>query len=415
MIIYSNIKEKLEDELKEAKSVWIASAMISYSGWSFLQKNIPKSATQTYLIGIDLATDPKVFESLLANLAINARVYETKYTFHPKVYLIKHKDDSLIAFIGSSNTTSWGLEKNVEMNFRLDDQKECRKLQTWFSELFSEGYFITQSFVDDYKAKFQSASMKAKEINKEVKVIKSDLKIGSNQFFSRNHHAIFNKKYHEVENENLKAIRKEVSIRLKDLHAIIYPHFSAYGLIDLHHHHSKRAIVSRYFFNNYSGFYINAMWLHYGKSLTQLQAYSSADKSFNKSDSFINNIRMQVIMHENSLGIWLVLGRNNGSRIDREYFRNQMMNPSIQKIFFDAFKKLGHEYWINVPNAPKSKDIKSPADLWKETQKERLEEYFIIGRDINWLDKRLSEKNLPVTVLEEFKKLYPLYEIMRHK
>ncbi|MFN3136336.1 MAG: phospholipase D-like domain-containing protein [Allomuricauda sp.] len=415
MIIHSNIKDSLETELKQAKAVWIASAMISYSGWLFLQKSIPKSAIQTYLIGIDLATDPKVFESLLANLAVNSRVYETQYTFHPKVYLIQYEDDSLTAFIGSSNTTSWGLEKNVEMNFRLDDQKECKKLLAWFNALFSEGHFITQSFADDYKAKFQSASIKAKEINKEAEVIKSDLKIGSNQFFSRNHHAVFNKKYHAVENENLKAIRKAVGIRLKELHAIIYPQFNAYGLTDLHCHHSKREIVSRYFFNNYSGFYINAMWLHYGKSLAQLQAYSSADKSFNKPDSFINNIRMQVIIHEDSLGIWLVLGRNSGSRIDREYFRNQMRNPTVQKKFYDAFKKLGNDYWIDVPNAPKAKDIKSHIDLWKATQKESLEEYFIIGCDIDWLDNRLSEKNLPKTVLEEFRKLYPLYEIMGHK
>lgn len=184
MIIHTNIKTSLENDLKQAKAVWIASAMISKSGWSFLQENIPQNATQSYLIGIDLATDPQVFESLLANLAINARVYETKYTFHPKVYLIQHEDNSLIAFIGSSNTTSWGLEKNVEMNFRLDDQKECKKLLAWFNGLFSQGYFITQSFVDDYKAKFQSASIKSKEINKEAEVIKSDLKIGSDQFFS---------------------------------------------------------------------------------------------------------------------------------------------------------------------------------------------------------------------------------------
>lgn len=415
MIIPINVKSNLRTELSSARSIWIASAMISKSGWSFLQKSIPKSATQTYLIGIDLATEPKVFESILAQIDINARVYETKYTFHPKVYLIQKEDDTFTAFIGSSNTTNWGLEKNIEMNFQIHDQKECKKLLTWFNGLYSEGYFITQNFVDDYKAKFVRTSIKAKEINKEAEVIKSGLKIGSNQFFSRNHHAVFNRKYHEVENENLKAIRKEAGIRLKDLHAIIYPQFNAYGLTDLHCHHSKREIISRYFFNNYSGFYINAMWLHYGKSLPQLQAYSSADKSFNKPDSFINNIRMQIIIHEDSLGIWLVLGRNNGSRIDREYFRNHMKNPAIQKKFYDAFKKLGNDYWINVPNAPEAKNIKSHTDLWKETQKERLEEYFIIGCDIDWLNKRLSKENLPITVLEEFKKLYPLYEIMRHR
>jgi hypothetical protein len=412
MIVGSDIKKVLTSELIHSKSIWIASAMISNRGWLFLQKSIPQTATQTYLIGIDLATDPKVFDSILTLVDINARVYETKYTFHPKVYLIQKEDDTFIVFIGSSNTTNWGLEKNVEMNFQIHDQNECRKLLDWFDVLYSEGYFITQDFVDDYKAKFISASIKAKEIKKVADEIKTDLKKSSGQFFSRNHHAVFNKKYHKTENDNLKAIRKDVSKKLKELHELIYHQFAAFGLTDLHCHHSKREIVSRHFFNNYSGFYINAMWLHYGKSLSQLQAYSSSDKSFNKPDSFINNIRMQVIIHEDSLGIWLVLGRNKGSKIDREYFRNQMKVPSIQKDFYDAFKKLGNEYWIYAPNV---KDIKSPTELWMETQKENLEEYFIVGCDINWLDNRLSVDNISTIVLEEFSKLYPLYEIMRQK
>lgn len=415
MIIEKDIKSKLQAELNDATSIWIASAMISYSGWGFIQKNIPDNTVQYYLIGIDLATEPKVFESILENLAINARIYETAYTFHPKVYLIKKNDNSFVAFIGSSNTTNWGLEKNIEMNFQVTDQKECKKLLDWFSGLYSEGSLITENFVDDYKAKFVRAAIKAKEIKKDADEIKKDLKKGAGQFFSRNHHAVFNEKYHEIENENLKAIRKEVGGKFKVLHEAIYPQFSAYGLTDLHTHHNKREVVSRYFFNNYSGFYINAMWLHYGKSSPQLKAYTSYDKTFNRPDSFINNIRMQVIIHEDNVGIWLVLGRDNASRIDREYFREQMKKPTIRKKFYNAFKKLGAEYWIDVPNFPDTKDINSPEVLWRETQKENLHEYFIIGTEINWLDKRLSAENLPTTVLEEFRKLYPLYEIMRHK
>ena len=415
MLISKDFHNSLKSELQFANKIWIASAMISNNGWKFLQNNLPNTAIQTYLIGIDLATEPNVFESILAQNDINARVYKTEYTFHPKVYLIQKEDFTFTAFIGSSNTTNWGLEKNVEMNFQIHDQKECRKILDWFNNLYNEGYLITQTFITDYKAKFIKASSKAKEINKEASSIKLTLTKNIGQFFGKNHHDIFQEKYHEIENENFKVIRKDVGKKLKELHESIYPHFAAFGLTDLHCHHNKREIINKFFFNPYSGYYINAMWLHYGKSLPQLQAYSSADKSFNKPDSFINNIRIQVIIHEDSLGIWLVLGRNNGSRIDREYFRDQMKNPNIQKKFYDAFKKLGNEYWIDIPNALEAKDIKSPTDLWKETQKERLEEYFIIGCDIDWLDKRLSEKNLSNTVLEEFKKLYPLYEIMRHK
>lgn len=46
MIIESKIKEKLKIELAQATSIWIASAMISSNGWSFLKNSIPKTATQ---------------------------------------------------------------------------------------------------------------------------------------------------------------------------------------------------------------------------------------------------------------------------------------------------------------------------------------------------------------------------------
>ena len=111
----------------------------------------------------------------------------------------------------------------------------------------------------------------------------------------------------------------------------IYPQFGNYGLADLHCHHNSREIVSRHFFNPFSGNYINAMWLHYGKSYEQLQAYDEIDEK-----SFINNIRMQVIIHEDSLGIWLVLGKDWGSKKDREHFREQMRNSIILKNFFEA-------------------------------------------------------------------------------
>lgn len=414
MIVHHNIKSKFESELQNASSIWIASAMITYSGWDFIQKAIPPAVTQFYLIGIDLATEPAVFESILSKSKINARIYETQFTFHPKVYLIKKNDGTFTAFIGSSNTTKGGLERNIEMNFQINDQVECHKLHSWFNSLYVDGYIITDDFIKHYKARFVKTNIKVKEIEKEAEEVKKEISKNKGQFFSRNHHEIFNEKFHRVNSLDLKRIRKEVRDKFRELHFNIYPQFSAYDLTDLHCHHQSREIVSRHFFNQYSGNYINAMWLHYGKSQQQLQKYASKDKSINKPDSFINNIRIQVIIHEDSLGIWLVLGRNNGSKIDRDHFRKQMTHPKIRNDFFDGVKKLGSEYWLNVSKTPLGK-INTPDDLWKETQRETIDEYFIIGCDINWLDKRLSSSNISKTILEEFQKLYPLYEIMRHK
>lgn len=414
MIVHANIKSRLESELQNASSLWIASAMISYIGWNFIQKSIPSNTVQYYLIGIDLATEPEVFESIFSKSEINARIYETQFTFHPKVYLIKKNDDTFTAFIGSSNTTKWGLEKNVEMNFQINDQAECRKLLAWFNSLYSDGYIITDDFIKDYKARFVKTNIKVKEVEKEVEEVKKEISKNKGQFFSKNHHEIFNEKFHRINSLDLQRIRKEVRDKFRELHQTIYPQFPSYGLTDLHCHHQSREIVSRHFFNQYSGNYINAMWLHYGKSQQQLKKYASIDKSINKPDSFINNIRMQVIIHEDSLGIWLVLGRNNGSVNDRKHFRNQLSSPNIRKDFFKEIKKLGNEYWLNVSKKPLNK-LSTPDELWTEIRRESIDEYFIIGCNINWLDKRLSNTNISKTVLKQFQKLYPLYEIMRDK
>lgn len=82
--------------------------------------------------------------------------------------------------------------------------------------------------------------------------------------------------------------------------------------------------------------------------------------------------------------------------------------------FFNAYKELGDEYWINVPDMPDSKNIKTAEELYIQLHKERKEEYFIIESKIDWLDKRLSKDNISNTILTEFKILYPLYEMMKH-
>lgn len=411
MILYKDIKNRLKIELEQAAAIWIATAMISDGGWEFMQNNIPKEAEQNFLIGIDLATSPNVFESILGNLDINARIYQSENTFHPKVYIIKKSNSELVAFIGSSNATKGGLENNVEMNFIVTDQEECEKLIRWFKNMFQKGYLITDKFVSDYKLKYKNNGNNIKEIAKNISLIKEYIALDQKQFFNRNQHEIFNEKYHYINTNNLKKIRKEVHDKFRELHFRIYPKFKEYGLLELHCHHNSRQIVSRHYFNAYSGNYINSMWLHYGKSYEELQKYEDQESSF------INNIRIQVIIHKDSLGVWLLLGKNGGSVKDREYFRKQMQNEQIQEEFYNWFKKLGKQYWIKSSNlkSAKAENILSYQQLTNIVKEETLSDYFIIGRDINFLDDKLSDKNIALTVLGEIQKLYPLYNIMRHK
>lgn len=415
MILHANIKEILTEELTGAKSVWIASALISRKGLKFIQDHIPKTAKQSYLIGIDLNTEPEVFEQLYANNDHNARVYRSSYTYHPKVYLIQHVDGTFRAIIGSSNTTTWGLEKNVEMNFKVSDQLECTKLLDWFNGLYAKGHIITPEFISSYKSSFVRMRSKAKDIDTEAASLKLELAEESGQFFTPNQHRIFKEIYHTVENDDLRAVRKEVRTRFLELHSRIYPAFIQEGLFNLHAHHQKKERVSRHFFNRFSGRQITAMWLHYGKSAPELAVYENGDESINNPSRFINNIRMQVIIHDEDIGLWLMLGRGGASLHDRNHLKNNLAGPAFRTTFFNTFKSLGKGYWINAGRPIGEADIVSADQLAEIVIQSRAEAYFIIGRNIHYQDSKLSDAQIAGIVMEHFKKLYVLYELIRHK
>lgn len=111
-----------------------------------------------------------------------------------KCIFFKKNDNSFTAFIGSSNTTSWGLEKNVEMNFQVNcDQVECVNLLKWFNEYYDNGYIITEDFFNDYKSKYTRLSTKSKEINNEIAKNKFRDSKRFEQFFTRNEHKFLKK------------------------------------------------------------------------------------------------------------------------------------------------------------------------------------------------------------------------------
>ena len=60
MIIETNIKSKIKSELIDAKSFWIATAMISNNGWHFIQKNISKG-TENIFIRCRFSYQPNCF------------------------------------------------------------------------------------------------------------------------------------------------------------------------------------------------------------------------------------------------------------------------------------------------------------------------------------------------------------------
>ena len=139
---------QLAGYLEEADECWIAVALMSRSGYEFLQGLLPADCPRHYLVGTWLPTDAGVLKDLL-DQGYNARIF-THSGFHPKLYLLR-KRNKYTAFLGSSNATGNGLFHNVELNVMLDDQAACKELLRWFEATAIEGKPITECFLKNYK------------------------------------------------------------------------------------------------------------------------------------------------------------------------------------------------------------------------------------------------------------------------
>lgn len=411
--VCKNINNELKSCLDNASEVWVAVAMMSNGGLS-LFKNLDNKISQNHIIGIDLPTPPKILKTLfnLIGDTFSAKIYQTKYTFHPKLYIIKNIHGNYTAFVGSSNATKSGLNNNVELNLKTTNNQKCLELINWYKNIDKTAKLITPGIIDEYSKSYNSIKNKANRIEEELYRTKLEIGRLDSQFFSRNHHAVFTKEFRSLNNKSINAERKKVRCRLIDLHNRIYPRFKEFELDELYATARGQERTSKAFINPYSGKWIGSVWLHYGKSPNHLSNYKTAEER-----SFINHARIQVIIHEKSVGIWLVLGKNNGSIIDRLHFQ-KVMEDSLKKISFNKFlKKLNSNYWIRYDEGRgvKTSDVESIDQLNVVLQKENFGEYFIIGQDIPFDSDLLSDEYIEVTVLSEFRKLYPLYQFMTDK
>lgn len=410
--ISKNIEDELKTAFSNAKEIWVAVAMMNNGGFT-LFKDLSNEVTQNIVVGIDLPTPPQTLRKLLNKCSshFSAKIYESEYTYHPKLYIIQNVDGMYCAFVGSSNATYSGLNKNVELNVKITDQEQCKKLVHWYRKIELEAKLLTTGLIDTYAIRYEEIRKRSKKLVEEIQITKSEIDHGSGQFFSPNQHAVFSNQYRKVNSYSLLELRKNVRARLIELHDRMLPQFKNYGLSDLFPNSRKQDRTSRHYINSFSGKNIQSIWLHYGKSKQQLENYSHKDDQ-----SFINHTRIQVIIHDENVGIWLVLGKDWGSKIDRNHFRLQMEDEQIRDSFYSTLKNLSDHYWINYKgdrDVTSLKNIESVEKLHEITKEENIAHYFIIGKNYKIDDQALSDENISTTILEEFTKLYPLYLIMK--
>lgn len=173
--VITHLYTEIEKCISTAKVINVATALISSFGVDILCK-IPNGCNVKIIVGVNLPTKIEVLKKLRISFGCDARVYLSPDSFfHPKVYIFKMKNNSLVAFIGSGNFTSGGLQDNVELAYKVTNQEECHELLDWFENIFNKSSEITDTFLNKYKPytnKWQNTRI---DLSKDMSQIQSQL------------------------------------------------------------------------------------------------------------------------------------------------------------------------------------------------------------------------------------------------
>jgi hypothetical protein len=405
--------------LKNAKEVYIASASISLDALDLFLRNIDPNVKIHFLIGIHLASQYSAFEKLVEGHEQGKwafKVFVDNF-FHPKLYLLQG-DGFTRGFVGSGNFTLGGWFKNEELFHVFEDFETYETYRSWFFEKYEKAYFLDKAQLPFFRSLFERKAIEKQQDQKEIQVLKNVVKGEFNldtidfegQFFSKEDHLTFSPENASKENDaEVEKLRKAVRVKLFSLHDRIWTLIQQSSM-NLDKHYIENDVVASTELSFHNSNELSSLWIHYGRSKSEIKKYGE-DKTP------LVFARLQVIIHYDDVGIWLRFGKAGGSKEDRAYFHSRIKEKSYRDSFFDLCKSLGSSFWIEIGEARKFlNEFKGSEELHDFVKRDNWKtDYFIIGNKIKPDDKELSDALIADTVLEGFKKLYPLYVLMKDK
>jgi len=126
-------------------------------------------------------------------------------------------------------------------------------------------------------------------------------------------------------------------------------------------------------------------------------------------------MQLQIILQQKEVGIWLVPGKPNAGKADRESFKNKMNDVEYRKQFHKLLTGLGAGYWIEIAGDKKAVETFQTEDaLWEFTKADDWMHYaFIIGKNYSPADAEISSEQITATIMKEFDKLVLVYRHMK--
>ncbi|MFW6295213.1 MAG: DEAD/DEAH box helicase family protein, partial [Halanaerobium sp.] len=171
----SFLYDSLIKELEKSDEIKIIVSFLRESGAQLIVKPLKKQAFKGADIKILTSrylniTEPSALYLLKDNLGDMAELkffnYEEDISFHPKAYLFKNNEQSII-FIGSSNISYSALHSGIEWNYRLEESRDPEAFAD-FSEDFNDLYHNHSVEINDQILKKYAAEWKKPSISREI-------------------------------------------------------------------------------------------------------------------------------------------------------------------------------------------------------------------------------------------------------
>ncbi len=237
----------------------------------------------------------------------------------------------------------------------------------------------------------------------------------TNYFFKQHHYDAFHPSRHEDESQEAVLARVAVRDKLIELENRLSPKLAADGL-DLHPHYDLAYLTSRVehkaegsLFNSPK---IQEIWLHYGRSKAQTEQLKR--DRHDPSLSPVYQMRIQVTVQEDGIGIWLRVGMPGGGLWEKERLQQAgRQNTELLDKLWDHVQRLeDYHLYVDDNNVFWFRKMHTSNDLKEALRSVRPNKYALISRNIEADDSSLTHERIADTVATEFNKLYPIYELL---
>jgi hypothetical protein len=413
------LTQKFTLELSQISSqithAYVAVGMITQPKFDFALRQFKQLSEFRIVLGLHMPTPPNMMERLYdlqQAEKLTAKVYAKRF-FHPKLYIFKLHEE-WIAYVGSGNFTNGGWHENEELFVKITDQKIIEELIVQFLSWETDAVEIDEVFLENYRlnysinnkleiAKRRNLALLADKVNAQFNMDNVDF---SNQFFAKSDFMTFHAT--KTREDSKEVIKERNLVRDKLYHLDQLVSQALPEKWDLHHHYIDKYIAAQVETKGHDEKQVNSLWVGYGRDEPSLKRYGDDATP-------LHFMRLQFIIHYDSVGFWLMPGKAGSGMFDRSNLKEKMDDDQFCALFYEQFVGLGDYYWIDVSKDRRwVKSFSTAQELNNYIKKDRPYDYFTIGRDYLPGDERLSSINIVQTCISDFGKFYPLYKMILH-